>query len=204
MRTVKEVISELKWLIVFLVLIAVGICMYRFAEKYIFVDIPSEMVSYCEDKYGCTGFSFVEFKTEDNSIQGKTAVLTDSEGNKFSVTRQYLEDGTLRYSDSYIGVLCKDYINENLFSNMPSSATYSIVIEDSIFATSEKSSIDVVDIVENLDTVVSVSIRDDSTWSMDEVEKFCKSLPFRVNVVLVSNGVQMNFSTTREFEVIYR
>lgn len=204
MKTIKDIVIELRWLILFGVLVIVSICMYRIADKYIFINIPEEILKYCETSYPNSNFKFVEFKSGSNSIQGKTAVVEDSSGNRFSLTRQYLEDGTLEYTDTYIGVLCKEYINNNLVVNMPSSATYSILIEDSVFATSEKSNIDVADVVNNLDTVISITIKDDKTWSMEEVEKFCKALPFRVNVVLVSNGVQMNFSTTREFEVIYR
>lgn len=204
MSTVKDILSELKWLILFCVLAIIGVCMYRYAERYVFVDIPSEIVEYLEEKYSEDDFQFVKFEKSKNTVQSKSAIVKGKEGTEFLVTRRYLDNGDVEYIDNYVGVECLEYINEQLSINMPEGATYTVSINDSVFANSEKGSIDVAEILNNLDTVVSVSLKDTHTWSMEEVEKFCKSLPFRVNVVLVSDGVQMHFSTTREYGVVYR
>lgn len=204
MSTVKDILSELKWLILFCVLAIIGVCMYRYAERYVFVDIPSEIVGYLEEKYSEDDFQFVRFEKSKNTVQSKSAIVKGKEGTEFLVTRRYLDNGDVEYIDNYVGVACLEYINEQLTINMPEGATYTVSINDSVFANSEKGSIDVAEILNNLDTVVSVSLKDTHTWSMEEVEKFCKSLPFRVNVVLVSDGVQMHFSTTREYGVVYR
>lgn len=204
MSTVKDILSELKWLILFCVLAIIGVCMYRYAERYVFVDIPSEIVGYLEEKYSEDDFQFVKFEKSKNTVQSKSAIVKGKEGTEFLVTRRYLDNGDVEYIDNYVGVECLEYINEQLSINMPEGATYTVSINDSVFANSEKGSIDVAEILNNLDTVVSVSLKDTHTWSMEEVEKFCKSLPFRVNVVLVSDGVQMHFSTTREYGVVYR
>lgn len=204
MSTVKDILSELKWLILFCVLAIIGVCMYRYAERYIFVDIPSETVRYLEEKYPEDDFQFVKFEKSKNTVQSKSAIVKGKEGTEFLVTRRYLDNGDVEYVDNYVGVECLEYINEQLSINMPEGVTYTVSINDSVFANSEKSNIDVAEILNNLDTVVSVSLKDTHTWSMEEVEKFCKSLPFRVNVVLVADGVQMHFSTTREYGVVYR
>lgn len=204
MSTVKDILSELKWLILFCVLAIIGVCMYRYAERYVFVDIPSEIVGYLEEKYSEDDFQFVKFEKSKNTVQSKSAIVKGKEGTEFLVTRRYLDNGDVEYIDNYVGVACLEYINEQLSINMPEGATYTVSINDSVFANSEKGSIDVAEILNNLDTVVSVSLKDTHTWSMEEVEKFCKSLPFRVNVVLVFDGVQMHFSTTREYGVVYR
>lgn len=204
MSTVKDILSELKWLILFCVLAIIGVCMYRYAERYIFVDIPSETVRYLEEKYPEDDFQFVKFEKSKNTVQSKSAIVKGKEGTEFLVTRRYLDNGNVEYVDNYVGVECLEYINEQLSINMPEGVTYTVSINDSVFANSEKSNIDVAEILNNLDTVVSVSLKDTHTWSMEEVEKFCKSLPFRVNVVLVADGVQMHFSTTREYGVVYR
>lgn len=204
MSTVKDILSELKWLILFCVLAIIGVCMYRYAERYVFVDIPSEIVGYLEEKYSEDDFQFVKFENSKNTVQSKSAIVKGKEGTEFLVTRRYLDNGDVEYIDNYVGVGCLEYINEQLSINMPEGATYTVSINDSVFANSEKGSIDVAEILNNLDTVVSVSLKDTHTWSMEEVEKFCKSLPFRVNVVLISDGVQMHFSTTREYGVVYR
>lgn len=204
MSTVKDILSELKWLILFCVLAIIGVCMYRYAERYVFVDIPSEIVGYLEEKYSEDDFQFVKFEKSKNTVQSKSAIVKGKEGTEFLVTRRYLDNGDVEYIDNYVGVECLEYINEQLSINMPEGATYTVSINDSVFANSEKGSIDVAEILNNLDTVVSVSLKDTHTWSMEEVEKFCKSLPFRVNVVLVSDGVQMHFSTIREYGVVYR
>lgn len=204
MSTVKDILFELKWLILFCVLAIIGVCMYRYAERYVFVDIPSEIVGYLEEKYSEDDFQFVKFEKSKNTVQSKSAIVKGKEGTEFLVTRRYLDNGDVEYIDNYVGVACLEYINEQLSINMPEGATYTVSINDSVFANSEKGSIDVAEILNNLDTVVSVYLKDTHTWSMEEVEKFCKSLPFRVNVVLVSDGVQMHFSTTREYGVVYR
>lgn len=204
MNTVKDILSDLKWLILFGILAIISVCMWRYAERYIFVDIPSEIVEYCEESYPEDDFKFIKFKKEMNNMQSKTAVVENSKGTQFTVTRQYLEGGELEYVDNYVGVRCYDYINEQLSSNIPEGVTYSILIDDSVFPFSEKRNTDVAEILDNLDTVIAVSLKDTHAWSMEKVEEFCKSLPFRVNAVLVADGVQMHFSTTREFGVVYR
>lgn len=204
MDSIKNLFLELKWLILFCILSVLCVCLWKYSEKNIFINVPSKIVEYCENKYPEDSFKFVKFKNEQNNLQGKTAIIKNKDNIYFTVTRQYLENGELSYSDNYIGVKCYNLIKAELESKMPNSVTYSILIEDSVFSNEKNANIDVAEILYNLDTVIALSIKDNHIWSMEEVDKFCKSLPFRVNVVLVTDDIRRNFSTTRDFEVVYR
>lgn len=192
----RDILKEFKFSIIFLVIVLVGFISFMVVKDNLFTDIPKCVEDYCKEKYR-KNFTWIEYVEEKSSLYSRVSVVKDEDGVVFEVIRSYTDSDTIEYSDNYMGIKSLPYIKEILNENIENSARYTIVVEDCIFNISENYSIDD-------KTVIALNIQDKDLWSKEEVEEFCKSLPFRVNVVQVCGSKKQHFATTEDFSIIYR
>lgn len=186
---------------VILIILYVG---YLFAGRFLFTDIPEDVVGYCREKYGRDiDFSWVEFNLEKSGTHSKVSIVSD--GNvTFEVNRYYDINDKVNYSDNYLGVLSEDYINSTL-KNILGDTEFTISIEDSIFVSKEDCNIKVEDYLLDTGNIISLSIKDTELWSREDVDNFIKQVPFRVSVLQESNdGSSQHFATTSTHDVVFR
>ncbi len=203
-NAVKDVLYECRYLWIFSIMAIVFLLAYGFMENTIFIDVPDEVVRYCEVKYG-EDFTWLEFISDKSDLYSKISkVRSDDTGLTFLVSRFHTESGDVEYCDNYSGYLSEDYIKEIVKSKISKSATFSIVIDDSSIVETEDVNISAGDYIDDKESIICLKIKDNHIWSFKEAEKFCKSLPFRVNAYLECNGETSHFATTEDYEVVYR
>lgn len=203
MDIIKDILYECKYLLIFSSLIILFLAGYGFMENIIFVDVPEEIVRYCEVKYG-ENFKWLCFVQEQSDLHSKVCkVRSDDTGLTFLVKRYYSEDKEVLYEDNYSGYLSIDYIKSKLDGKLPKDATYSISIDDSKIEELKEPNIVAGNYI-GKDSIIKLYINDRHIWSFSEVESFCKGLPFRVNVILSCNNKELHFATTEDFDVVYR
>ena len=203
MDVLKDILYECKYLLIFSSVVILFLVSYGFMENIIFVDVPEEVTRYCEVKYGET-FTWLNFVQDSSDLYSKTSkVRSEDTGLTFLVKRYYSEDKEVLYEDNYCGYLSMDYIKSELGSKMPKDATYSVFIDDSKIEELKDPNIEAGNYIDR-DSIIKLHIKDNHIWSFKEAEVFCKELPFRVNVVLSCGKSELNFATTKDFDVIYR
>ena len=140
--------------VIFFILMVVLALGWWYFSKYIEVNIPTEVVEYCSEKYKGE-FEWVSFDLERSTASSRMSVISDGIV-EFHVDRYYDVEDNLYYSDDYYSHLFRDSLESRLRRLLPSGCDISLCTEKTIIR--EVNVNDVNDILSSPDTSLVFSV----------------------------------------------
>lgn len=205
LELLSSLFSHLKGKIRYVIFIIICIFLYlgwRYVEKHILIDIPSEVVGYCKEKYGGE-YRWVGFDSEESGTMSRMSIVSDG-SVEFHVERYYtLDSDEVFYRDDYLSHKYEEELNNMLLRFLPENSRGSILVEETTLGGTELGSISVGDLLKSKDTTLVMSVSTDHLWNLEEARSFSENFSCSLSVYLYAGGKTSHF-ISMDGDVVFR
>lgn len=204
-ESLKEIFKDNKIQLIVLLLLLIGVGVFKGTSTLISVDVPKEVEKYCSDKYG-GDYTWGHYDIEKSDENSKYSWVKDSEGIIFGVLRYYTEGNEIGYRDNYLGYKYKKYFEDIVKMNILKDTTSVVSIENSNFPIVEDANISVNNFANNKETVICIEMKASRELSLKEMEVYCRYFKekFRVIVKVDYNGTLKTYALNSDYDMIVR